>query len=74
MNYESILGNAFYVNEFKLSKFLKRNLKNDKKPSLFFDSKKRNIKFHFDMMHGEGNLDKAINLLNIKIEMILKIM
>ena len=37
-----------------------------KKPSLFFDSKKRNIKFHFDMMHGEGNLEKAINLLNIK--------
>ena len=67
VNYESILGNAFYVNEFKLSKFLKRNLrKMIKKPSLFFDSKKRNIKFHFDMMHGEGNLDKAINLLNNK--------
>ena len=26
--------------------------------------KKRNIKFHFDLMHGEGNLDKAIKLLN----------
>ena len=35
------------------------------KPSLFLD-KKRNIKFHFDMMHGEGNLDKAINLLEAK--------
>ena len=23
----------------------------------------RTIKFHFDMMHGEGNLDKAIDLL-----------
>ena len=37
-----------------------------KEPSLFFDSKKRNIKFHFDMMHGNGNLDKAINLLDQK--------
>ena len=37
-----------------------------KKPSLFFDKSKRNIKFHFDMMHGEGNLEKAINLLDIK--------
>ena len=66
-NYESILGNAFYVNEFKLSKFLKRNFKKMiQKPSLFFDSKKRNIKFHFDMMHGKGNLDKAIDLLDKK--------
>ena len=29
-------------------------------PSLFFNSKKRTIKFHFDMWHGDGNLDKAI--------------
>ena len=34
-----------------------------KKPSLFFDKNKRNIKFHFDMMHGSGNLEKAIDLL-----------
>ena len=33
-------------------------------PSLFFNKNKRSIKFHFDMMHGEGNLDKAIKLLN----------
>ena len=37
-----------------------------KKPSLFFDKSKRNIKFHFDMMHGNGNLDKAIDLLDQK--------
>ena len=37
-----------------------------KSPSLFFDSKKRNIKFHFDMMHGNGNLDKAISLLEFQ--------
>ena len=30
------------------------------------NKKKRNIKFHFDLMHGEGNLDKAIRLLDDK--------
>ena len=33
-------------------------------PSLFFDKTKRSIKFHFDMMHGDGNLKKAINLMD----------
>ena len=37
-----------------------------KNPALFFNKSKRNLKFHFDMMHGHGNLDKAINLLNSK--------
>ena len=37
-----------------------------KNPNLFFDKSKRNIKFHFDLMHGEGNLDKAISLLDNK--------
>ena len=35
-----------------------------KNPILFFDENKRSIKFHFDMMHGNKNLDKAINLLD----------
>ena len=34
------------------------------KPSYLFDKKKRNIKFHFDLMHGINNLDKAIQLLD----------
>jgi len=33
-------------------------------PNLIYDKSKRNIKFHFDLMHGEGNLDKAIKFLN----------
>ena len=37
-----------------------------KEPLLFFDKTKRTIKFHFDMMHGKGNLDKAIDLLDKK--------
>ena len=35
-----------------------------KNPILFLDKKKRNLRFHFDMMHGSGNLSKAINLLD----------
>ena len=33
-------------------------------PRVLFNEKARNIKFHFDLMHGRNNLDKAINLLN----------
>ena len=32
-------------------------------PKLFI-SKKRNLKLHFDLFHGKGNLDLAINLLD----------
>ena len=35
-----------------------------KNPSFLLNKNKRTIKFHFDLMHGEGNLDKAINLLD----------
>ena len=63
--FDVILGEPLFINQFRFSKFLKRNLKTMiKNPSLFFDKNKRNIKFHFDMMHGNGNLDKAIDLLN----------
>ena len=63
--YDAIIGEPFFVNKFRLSKFIKRNFITMLfHPSLFFNKKKRNIKFHFDMMHGKGNIDKAINLLN----------
>ena len=48
-------------------KLLKRGYKNlliD--PSIIYDKKKQNIKLHFDMHHGYGNIDKAINVLNQK--------
>ena len=64
--FESILGEPIFVNQFRFSKFLKRNFTTMiKKPSLFFDKNKRNLKFHFDMMHGDGNLDKAIEMLEL---------
>ena len=63
-NYQVILGNQIYVNDIKWSKILKYGkislIKNPK--SIL--KKYRNIKFHFDMFHGNGNLDKAINVLN----------
>ncbi len=65
--YDSILGEPLFVNQFRLSKFLKNNISTMlKNPSLFIDKKKRNLKFHFNMMHGNGNLDKAIELLDEK--------
>ncbi len=65
--FESIIGVPIYTNHFRLSKFIKHNLfEMILKPSLFLNKKKRNIKFHFDMMHGKGNLFKAINLLDKK--------
>ena len=63
--FETIIGEPFYVNQFRFSKFIKKCFKKMIfSPSLFFNKNKRNIKFHFDMMHGEGNIEKAINLLN----------
>lgn len=64
-NYESILGEPMLINQFKLSKFFKKNfLRMIKNPNLLFDKNKRNIRFHFDLMHGDGNLDKAIALID----------
>ncbi len=64
-NYESILGEPFFVNQFRLSKFIKKNLNAMiKDPSLFFNKNKRNLIFNFDMMHGHGNLMKAVELLD----------
>ncbi len=66
-NYESIIGNPFFINQFRFSKFIKKNFSTMiKNPMLFFDKNKRNLKFHFDMMHGHGNLSKAVTLLDIK--------
>tara|TARA_B100001057_G_C22593311_1_gene849906 strand:+ start:78 stop:893 length:816 start_codon:yes stop_codon:yes gene_type:complete len=63
--FESILGNEIYVNQFRFSKFVKKNLTTMlSKPSLIFNKNKRTIKFHFDMMHGKGNLDRAIDYLD----------
>jgi hypothetical protein len=64
-DYETILGDPIYINQFKLMKFIKNGFKIIlKKPQLIFNESKRNINFHFDLMHGENNLNKAISLLD----------
>ena len=65
--YETIIGEDMFVNQFRFSKFIKNNFKTMiLSPNLFFNKSKRTIKFHFDMMHGHGNLDKAIQVLDKK--------
>ena len=63
-NFEVILCDPININNAKKIKMIKRGFKSlVKKPSIFFDENKQSIKFHFDMHHGYGNLDKAIDLL-----------
>tara|TARA_A100001037_G_scaffold294538_1_gene312477 strand:+ start:176 stop:1012 length:837 start_codon:yes stop_codon:yes gene_type:complete len=66
-NYDVILGEPFYINQRRIMKFFKKGFKLIlKNPALLFSKKQRNIKFHFDLMHGENNLYKAIDLLDDK--------
>ena len=62
--YESIICKPIKVNDIKKIKLIKRGWRSLlKSPRIFFDINKQNIKLHFDMHHGYGNLEKAINLL-----------
>ena len=66
-NYDVILGTPFFINQRRTMKFLKKGLSLIvANPKLLFDEKLRNIKFHFDLMHGKNNLNKAIELLDTK--------
>jgi hypothetical protein len=64
--YDVILADKIYINNIKAIKVIKYGkMALIKNPGSIF-SKNRNIKFHFDMFHGIGVLDKAIDLLNIE--------
>ena len=66
-NYESVLFEPIFLNNLKLMKILKRGLKSIMKdPTIIFNKNKQTIKLHFDMFHGYGNLDLAINAMNPK--------
>jgi len=63
--YEAILTEPTFVNRWKTMKFIKMGLKLFiKNPILIFNKNKRNINFHFDLMHGEKKLSQAIDLLD----------
>ena len=64
-NFDCILGEKFSVENYKLSKILKNHFFSFiTDPNKLFNKKKRNLKFHFDLFHGKGNLDQAINMLD----------
>ena len=61
--FEVIIGDPLFINDIKFMKVLKYGkLALLRNPLALFKSK-RSIRFHFDMHHGNGNLDKAIDLL-----------
>ena len=63
-NYDVILGEKMYVNNWKLSKILKHAKCKFFCNPKFFLKKNQNIKLHFDVFHGDGYLDKAISLMD----------
>ena len=65
--YNSILCKSINVNNPKKMKMVKRGFRNIiKDPGVLFIKEKQTIKLHFDMHHGYGVLDKAIDCMNIK--------
>ena len=65
-NYESIICQQIKVDNPKKMKLIKRGWRNIlMNPSIIKKRKKQNIKLHFDMHHGFGILDKAIDTMNI---------
>ena len=62
---ESVIADSISVNNVKKIKLIKRGFKSlIRDPEIFFNVKKQSVKLHFDMHHGYGNLDKAINLID----------
>ena len=66
-NFDCILGIKSSVENYKLSKIIKHHFFEFlRDPTKLILKKKRNLKFHFDLFHGKGNLDAAIDLLDDK--------
>lgn len=64
-DYDVILCKPIKVNDVKKMKMIKRGLRSIiKDPKIFFDKNKQSLKFHFDMHHGYGNLERAISKLD----------
>ena len=61
----AIICNPIMLNNVKKIKLMKKGFKSlIKDPRIFFDKNKQTIKLHFDMHHGYGNLNKAIELMH----------
>jgi len=65
--FDAILCDPIPVSPAKKIKIIKRGWKNIlKDPQILFNKSKQTIKLHFDMHHGYGILDKAIDVMNIE--------
>ena len=63
-NYDAIIGEPIFVGETKIIKMIKYGkMAVIRNPKSLFSRKGRTIRWQFDMFHGVGNLDKAIELL-----------
>ena len=62
-SYEVILGEEIFIDKWKLSKIFKHCKKKLLKKPLAFLKHNQNIELHFDIFHGDGNLNRAINVL-----------
>ena len=63
--FESIICESINVKGAKKMKILKRGWRSViKNPLILFDDTHHNLKLHFNMHHGFGNLDLAIDLLD----------
>ena len=63
-NSNVILGQKIHVNNWKLSKILKHAKKKFFFNPSYLIKTNQNIKLHFDIFHGEGLIDKAIEVLD----------
>jgi hypothetical protein len=65
--FESVICEKIFVDNPKFMKMIKRGWRNIvKDPRVLFQKKKQTIKLHFDMFHGYGNIELAINLMHKK--------
>ena len=64
--FDAFICDPIKVSPAKRMKLLKRGWRNwIKDPSILFNTNKHNIKLQFDMFHGYGLLDKAIDLMKV---------
>ena len=65
--YNSVICEPINLQGAKYSKLIKKGWRNIiKDPSILFNKNKHSIKLHFDMFHGYGLIEKAINVMNSK--------
>ena len=67
VGHNAIICEPINLQVSKYSKIIKkgwRNIIND--PTILFNKSRHSIKLHFDMFHGYGNIDLAINVMHKK--------